>query len=140
GLYRVPIGKAKRVREGEDVSVFAWGSMLRTALKVAESLERERGFACDVIDLRTLYPLDRDAIVESVQKTGRAVVVHEAHKTAGLGAEIVSLINEEALLYLRAPVKRIAGFDVPVPFFALEDEYMPTEARIRAGIEETITF
>ncbi|MDI9258681.1 alpha-ketoacid dehydrogenase subunit beta [Alicyclobacillus sendaiensis] len=140
GLYRVPIGKAKRVREGEDVSVFAWGSMLRTALKVADALERERGFTCDVIDLRTLYPLDRDAIVESVQKTGRAVVVHEAHKTAGLGAEIVSLINEEALLYLRAPIKRIAGFDVPVPFFALEDEYMPTEARIRAGIEETIMF
>lgn len=140
GLYRVPLGQAKVVREGEDLSIFAWGSMLRTALRAAEQIEQERGWRCEVIDLRTLYPLDRETIITSVQKTGRALVVHEAHKTAGLGAEIISLINDEALLYLRAPVKRIAGFDVPVPMFSVEDDYLPTEARIRQGIEETILF
>jgi 2-oxoisovalerate dehydrogenase E1 component beta subunit len=140
GLYRVPLGKARVVREGEDLSIFAWGSMLRTALRAAEQIEQERGWRCEVVDLRTLYPLDRDTIIESVQKTGRALVVHEAHRTAGLGAEIISLINDEALLYLRAPVKRITGFDVPVPLFSVEDEYLPTEARIRQGIEETILF
>ncbi|GMA49391.1 hypothetical protein GCM10025857_07480 [Alicyclobacillus contaminans] len=114
--------------------------MLRVALKAAEQMEQEKGWRCEVIDLRTLYPLDRDAIVSSVQKTGRAMVVHEAHRTAGLGAEIISLINDEALLYLRAPVKRITGFDVPVPLFSVEDEYLPTESRIKQGIAETILF
>ncbi|MCL6600026.1 MAG: alpha-ketoacid dehydrogenase subunit beta [Alicyclobacillus macrosporangiidus] len=140
GLYRVPIGQARVVREGEDLSIFAWGAMVPTALRAAEQVQQERGWRCEVVDLRTLYPLDRDTILASVQKTGRALVVHEAHRTAGLGAEIISLINDEALLYLRAPVKRITGFDVPVPTFSVEDEYLPNEARIQHGIEETILF
>lgn len=139
-MYRVPIGKAKVVQEGSNVSIFAWGAMLRVAEDAAKQLERERGLSCEVIDLRTLYPLDRDTIVSSVKKTGRAVVVHEAHKTAGLGAEIISIINDEALIYLKAPVKRITGFDVPVPQFSIEDDYLPTAERVKDGIMETATF
>ena len=139
-MYRVPIGKAKVMREGSDISLFAWGAMLRVAEEAAKQLEREQGISCEVVDLRTIYPLDRDAIVKSVKKTGRAVVVHEAHKTAGMGAEIISLINDEALVYLKAPVKRITGFDVPVPQFSIEDDYLPTPARVKSGILETVAF
>ncbi len=139
-LYRVPIGKAKVVKEGADLSIFAWGAMLRVALDAAKQIERERGWTCEVVDLRSIYPLDREAIVESVKKTGRALVVHEAHKTAGMGAEIISIINEEALVYLKAPVKRVTGFDVPVPQFSIEDDFLPTGDRIKQGIAETIQF
>ncbi|EJL39686.1 pyruvate/2-oxoglutarate dehydrogenase complex, dehydrogenase component beta subunit [Brevibacillus sp. CF112] len=139
-MYRVPIGKAKVVREGTDISIFAWGAMLRVAEEAAKRIEREQGASCEVVDLRTIYPLDRDAIVQSIKKTGRAVVVHEAHKTAGMGAEIISIINDEALIYLKAPVKRITGFDVPVPQFSIEDDYLPTPVRVMSGIVETLTF
>ncbi|MDU5141133.1 MAG: alpha-ketoacid dehydrogenase subunit beta [Paenibacillus dendritiformis] len=139
-MYRIPLGKANIVREGEDVTMISWGSMMRVALEAARQLEREKGWSCEVIDLRSLYPLDRDAIAASVKKTGRAVIVHEAHKTAGVGAEIVSLINDEALMYLRAPIQRITGFDVPVPQFSLEDVYVPTVERVREGIAAAIQF
>jgi 2-oxoisovalerate dehydrogenase E1 component beta subunit len=139
-IYRVPLGKARIMQEGKDLSVFAWGAMLRVAQNAVKRIEQEKGWKCEVIDLRTLYPLDRDTIIESVKKTGRALVVHEAHKTAGLGAEIISMINDEALVYLKAPVKRITGYDVPVPSFSLEDEYLPTETRISQGIVETVLF
>ncbi|WP_018131968.1 alpha-ketoacid dehydrogenase subunit beta [Effusibacillus pohliae] len=139
-MYRVPIGKARVVQEGSDLSIFAWGAMLRVAMKAAADIEREKGWSCEVIDLRTLYPLDRDCIIGSVKKTGRALIVHEAHKTAGMAAEIIALINDEALLYLKAPIRRITGFDVPVPQFSLEDDYLPTEARVKLGITETILF
>lgn len=139
-MYRVPIGKAKVVREGTDLSIFAWGAMLRVADEAAKQIEREQGISCELVDLRTIYPLDRDAIVRSVKKTGRAIVVHEAHKTAGMGAEIISIINDEALIYLKAPVKRITGFDVPVPQFSIEDDYLPTPGRVMSGIMETFTY
>lgn len=139
-MYRVPIGQAKVVREGTDVSIFAWGAMLRVADEAARQIEREQGISCEMVDLRTIYPLDRDAIVQSVKKTGRAIVVHEAHKTAGMGAEIISIINDEALIYLKAPVKRITGFDVPVPQFSIEDDYLPTPGRVMSGIMETFTY
>ncbi|WP_400164592.1 alpha-ketoacid dehydrogenase subunit beta [Brevibacillus sp. TJ4] len=139
-MYRVPIGQAKVVREGMDVSIFAWGAMLRVADEAARQIEREQGVSCEVVDLRTIYPLDRDVIVQSVKKTGRAIVVHEAHKTAGMGAEIISIINDEALIYLKAPVKRITGFDVPVPQFSIEDDYLPTPGRVMSGIMETFTY
>ncbi|MGG1661047.1 alpha-ketoacid dehydrogenase subunit beta [Brevibacillus sp. NRS-1366] len=139
-IYRVPIGEAKVIQEGSDLSIFAWGAMVRVAQETAKQMKRERGWSCEVVDLRTIYPLDREAIVKSVKKTGRALVVHEAHKTAGMGAEIVSIINEEALIYMKAPVKRIAGFDVPVPQFSIEDDYLPTSDRIKQGIVETIQF
>ncbi len=139
-IYRIEIGKAKVVKEGSDLSIFSWGSMLREALNAANKIEQEKGWKCEVIDVRTLYPLDRDAIIESIKKTGRAVVVHEAHKTAGLGAEIISIINDEALIYLKAPVKRVTGFDIPVPQFSVEDYYQPTVERIKQGIVETALF
>lgn len=138
--YIVPIGKANLIQEGEDVTIIAWGTMVRIALEAAKKMKMERGWHADVIDLRTLYPLDRDTIVQSVKKTGRAVVVHEAHRTGGVGAEIVSLINDEALLYLRAPVGRITGFDVPVPQFSLEDYYQPTADRVIDGVQKVIAF
>lgn len=139
-MYRIPLGKANIVREGTDVSLISWGAMMRVALEAARQLEQEKGWSCEVIDLRSLYPLDRDAIAASVKKTGRALIVHEAQKTAGVGAEIVSLINDEALMYLRAPIQRITGFDVPVPQFSLEDLYVPTVERVRAGIATAIQF
>ncbi|MCD8508546.1 MAG: alpha-ketoacid dehydrogenase subunit beta [Bacillus sp. (in: Bacteria)] len=139
-LYRVPIGKAKVVKEGSDLTIFSWGAMVREALNGAKQLKEEKGWNCEVVDLRTLYPLDRDTIVQSIKKTGRAVIVHEAHKTAGLGGEIISLINEEALIYLKAPIKRVTGFDVPVPQFSVEDDYLPTVERVKQGIEETVLF
>jgi pyruvate dehydrogenase E1 component beta subunit len=139
-MYRVPIGQAKVVQEGSDLTIFAWGAMVRVALNTAKKIEQEKGWKCEIIDLRTLYPLDRDTIVQSIKKTGRAVVVHEAHKTAGLGAEIISLINDEALFYLKAPIKRVTGFDIPVPQFSVEDDYLPTIERVKQGIMETVLF
>ena len=137
--YTVPLGEAAVRREGSDVSVFTWGAMTRATLDAAENLEEE-GIDCEVVDLRTLSPLDDETIVESFEKTGRAAVVHEAPKTGGLAGEITATIQEEALLYQEAPVKRITGFDTPFPLYALEDYYLPEAARIEDGIRETVEF
>ncbi len=139
GHYTVPIGRANIVRTGKDLSLFAWGTMLRVSLEAAE-LAKQRGWEVEVVDLRTLSPLDRETILASVQKTGRALVVHEAPKTAGLGAEIVSLINEGALLSLEAPVLRVGSYDVPQPLFSLEDICAPDARRILHGIERVMTY
>jgi len=139
GKYTVEIGKANRLLEGEDISIIAWGAMVPVAMKAAEKA-KDNGISCDVIDLRTLYPLDHTMIAESVQKTGRAIIVHEAHATSGLGAEIISVIQETSFLYLRAPIERVAGFDVPVPFYALENHFLPNEGRITKAIEKVMHF
>lgn len=139
GRYTVEIGKGKRVKEGTDITLIAWGAMMPVVEKAAEQAEKS-GISCDVIDLRTLYPLDRDLIAESVQQTGRAVIVHEAHFTGGLGNDIVSMINDTSFLYLRAPIERVTGFDVPVPFFALEEHFLPTPARVVQAIEKAVHF
>jgi pyruvate dehydrogenase E1 component beta subunit len=136
--YEVPIGEAAVRREGSDISVFTWGAMTRPTLEAAENLADE--IDVEVVDLRTLSPLDEDTIIESFKKTGRAAVVHEAPKTSGLGAEIAATIQEEALLYQEAPVKRITGFDTPFPLYALEDYYLPEPARIEDGIREAMEF
>ncbi|MEM4782621.1 MAG: alpha-ketoacid dehydrogenase subunit beta [Halalkalicoccus sp.] len=136
--YEVSLGEAAVRREGSDVSVFTWGAMTRPTLSAAENLEGE--ISVEVVDLRTLSPLDEEAILDSFRKTGRAAVVHEAPKTAGLGAEIAATIQEEALLYQEAPVKRITGFDVPFPLYALEDYYLPEPTRIEEGIREAVEF
>ncbi|MFC7176463.1 alpha-ketoacid dehydrogenase subunit beta [Halosegnis marinus] len=136
--YTVELGEAAVRREGTDVSVFTWGAMTRPTLEAAENLDGE--VDVEVVDLRTLSPMDWDTITESFEKTGRAVVVHEAPKTGGLGAEIAATIQEEALLYQEAPVKRVTGFDTPFPLYALEDYYMPEAARIEDGIRETVEF
>ena len=135
----IPLGEAALRREGADVSVFCWGAMTRPTLEAAENLAVE-GVDAEVVDLRTLSPLDRAAIVDSFEKTGRAVVVHEAPKTGGLGGEIAATIGEEALLYQEAPVVRVTGYDVPYPQYALEDYYLPSVTRVEEGIREAIEY
>ena len=137
--YTVPIGEAATRREGSDVSVFTYGAMTRPTMDAVEELADD-GIDAEVIDLRTVSPLDREAIVESFKKTGRAVVVNEAPKTGSLAGEITAIIQEEALLYQEAPIKRVSGFDVPYPLYALEDYYLPNAARITKAITETVEF
>jgi pyruvate dehydrogenase E1 component beta subunit len=138
GDYTVELGKAQIVRPGDGVTVIAWGAMLHEAVAAAEAAS-QKGISCEVIDLRTLWPLDIDTVVQSVKKTGRAVIVHEAARTCGLGAEISSLIQERCFVHLEAPVKRVTGWDTPFPY-TLENEYLPREPRITLGIEETAAF
>jgi 2-oxoisovalerate dehydrogenase E1 component beta subunit len=140
GKYIVELGKGKFVTQGEDLTVLAWGNMVKPAQDAAKLLEQEQGCSVELIDLRSLYPLDKDLIIESVQKTGRVLIVHEAHRTGGVGAELISLINDEALLYLRAPIERVTGFDVHVPLFQLEDDYLPSVKRIITGMKEVLNF
>ena len=137
--YEIPLGTAAVRREGEDVSVFTWGAMTQPSLIAAEELAAE-GIDVEVVDLRSLSPLDTGTIADSFKKTGRAAVVHEAPKTAGLGAEIAATIQEEALVYQEAPVKRITGYDAPMPLHAVENYYLPQAVRIRDGIRETVEF
>ncbi|WP_409305974.1 alpha-ketoacid dehydrogenase subunit beta [Peribacillus sp. SCS-155] len=137
--YIIEIGKAKVSREGTDISLFAWGAMLPLSMKAADEISTA-GISCEVIDLRTLYPLDKDAISESVQKTGRAVIVQEAHATGGVGNDVLSIINDTSFLYLKAPIERVTGFDVPVPMYALEDHYLPSVNRIKKAIEKVLHF
>ncbi len=137
GKYTVPIGKGNLLKEGEDVTLISWGAMIPQAVKAAEEIEKEQGIHCDVIDLRTLYPLDRDLIQASVEKTGRAVILHEAHQTGGVSGDIISLINntETAFLSLKGPVQTVTGFDVPVPMFSLEDHYLPKVKAVKDKIQ-----
>lgn len=137
--YRIEIGKAKTIVEGDDVTLLAWGAMVPVAEHAAKVAAKE-GVSCDVIDLRTLFPLDRDCIAESVQKTGRVVIVHEAHATGGFGNDLISLINDTSFLYMKAPIERVTGFDVPPPLFALEDHYLPTPERVERAIARVMTF
>jgi pyruvate dehydrogenase E1 component beta subunit len=138
GDYMVDLSKAAVVREGKHVTVIAWGAMLYEAIAAAEQAAQQ-GIECEILDLRTLWPVDIDTIVESVKKTGRVVVVHEAPKTCGFGAELISLINEKAFLHLEAPPKRVTGFDTPFPY-TLEMEYLPLAHRIFPAIVETASF
>jgi pyruvate dehydrogenase E1 component beta subunit len=137
--YTVPLGEAAVRREGSDVSVYTWGAMTRPTLEAAENLAEE-GIDCEVVDLRTLSPMDEETITESFQKTGRAVVVHEAPKTGGLAGEVIATLQEDVLLYQEAPIGRVTGFDVPFPLYALEDYYLPEAARIEDEIRETVDF
>lgn len=138
GDYTVPIGKAKITKEGKDISVFAYGAMIPVAMDAAEKA-KERNISVEVVDLRTLVPLDTETILNSVKKTGRAVVVYEAPKTGGFGAEISALIAEKAIEYLEGPVLRVAGFDTPFPY-ALEHVYLPDSRRVLEAIEKVVRF
>lgn len=137
--YSIELGKGTTIQTGEDVTVFAWGAMVPIAEQAANEM-KEQGISCDVVDLRTLYPLDKDMIAESVQKTGRVVIVHEAHATGGVGSEITSVINDTSFLYLKAPIERVTGFDVPVPLFAIENDYLPTTERVKEAIKKVVEF
>lgn len=137
--YEIEIGKGKYLREGEDVTVIAWGAMVTVAIKAAEQVEK-KGITCDIIDLRTLYPIDKDIIAESVQKTGRCVIVHEAPATGGLGNDIISILNDTSFLYLKSPIERVTGADVHVPFWALEEHNIPTPKRVMEAIDKVTNF
>ena len=138
GDFTVPISKTRMVREGADVTVISYGAMLYEALD-AVGKAAAQGIDCEVVDLRTLWPLDVDTIIASVKKTGRVVVVHEAPKACGLGGEIVALINEKAFLHLEAPPRRVTGFDTPFPY-TLEMDYLPLSHRILPALVETARY
>jgi pyruvate dehydrogenase E1 component beta subunit len=138
GEYLVPLSSAKIVREGGQVTLVAWGAMLLEALAAAEEAAAQ-GVEAEVIDLRTLWPVDSDLVVESVKKTGRLVIVHEAAKACGLGAEMVAQICEKAFLHLEAPPRRVTGWDTPFPY-TLENEYLPLAHRITPALLETARF
>jgi len=139
GDYTIPLGKARMVQEGSDVTVVAWGAMVREVLSAAEQLKADK-IDMEIIDLRTISPIDIETIANSVRKTRRAVIVHEAPKTCGLGAEIIALINEKALLSLEAPVERVTGFDIPVPLPKSEHYYLPNPKRIMIAVKKVVNF
>ena len=136
--YTIPFGKARVARAGRDVSIFTYGSLVPTVLEAASIADKE-GISAEVIDLRTLAPLDTVSILESAKKTGRAVVVYEAPKIMGFGAEISALLAEQALDYLKAPVARVGGFDIPFPYVH-EDLYAPTPQRVLGAIQKTVSY
>ena len=136
GEYVVPLGKARIAREGSDLTLIAYGGMVQVALDAAEELDA----SAEVIDVRTLKPLDEETLLASVAKTGRAVIVQEAPRIAGFGAEIAALLAEKAILDLRGPVLRVTGYDVPFPFWSIEDEYLPTPARVVEAVEKVMAF
>jgi 2-oxoisovalerate dehydrogenase E1 component beta subunit len=138
GDYTVPLGKAKVVRPGRQVTVVSWGAMIYECLEAANQAAAQ-GVDVEVVDLRTLWPLDIDTVVASVKKTGRVVVVHEAPKSCGLGGELVALVNEKAFLHLEAPPIRVTGFDTPFPY-TLENEYLPLAHRILPALLETARY
>lgn len=139
GEYTIPIGQARLMREGGDVTVVCWGAMVREVLRAAEMAEKE-GIMAEVVDLRTISPMDEEAFLASVRKTHRALIVHEAPRTCGLGAEIAARINEKAIFYLEAPVERVTGFDTVFPLAKLEDHYLPSPERILAGMRKVVAF
>lgn len=137
--YTLPIGKARIVTEGEDVTVICYGGMVEVAQKAAEAA-RSAGIGVEIIDLRTLVPLDLDTILASVEKTGRVVIVTEAPRTAGFHSEIAANIAEEAIDFLRAPIVRVTGFDAPYPpFTAIEDVYRPNPLRVAKAIRKVMS-
>ncbi len=138
-VYEIPLGKAKVLQEGNDITIVAWGAMVPDVQKAVKLVE-EKGISAEVIDLRTIAPMDRDSFVESVKKTGRILVVHEAPKTLGVGAEIISIVNEKAFLYLEAPPTRLTGFDTTFPLPRGEEHYIPSIERIAAKIEEVVRY
>jgi pyruvate dehydrogenase E1 component beta subunit len=137
GEYIVSIGEGKKLTEGDELTLIAWGAMVRVC---QEAMEKIKDVSVELIDLRTLSPLDDKLIINSVKKTGRAVIVHEEPRTLGPGSEIIARINEKAFLSLEAPVKRVTGYDVPVPLPKLEDYYLPDAERVMNAIKETASF
>jgi pyruvate dehydrogenase E1 component subunit beta len=136
----MPIGRAQVAQEGRGLTLVAYGAMLRVALEAAETLQAEDGVTPEVIDLLTISPLDRETLAASVGKTGRAVIVHEAPKSFGPGAEIATSIMEGAFLSLEAPIRRVAAYDVPFVGFAREKATVPEVARVLAAARETLAF
>ena len=136
GEHVVPLGKARIARPGDEVTLIAYGAMVAVCEQAAEVT----GISCEVVDIRSLRPLDEEAILASVEKTGRVAIVHEAPRTAGFGAELAALIAEKALLHLQAPVVRVTGYDVPYPYWQLEDLYVPSAERVAEAVRRLLEF
>lgn len=135
--YFIPIGKAAILQEGSDVTLIAYGAMVRECQKAAIAAQKQ-GISCAIIDVRTIAPLDRETLVQSVKKTGRAVIAHEASRTYGVGAEISSLLHENLFSSLKAPVERVTGFDIIMPLLRSEHFYLVNESRILSGIKKVM--
>jgi pyruvate dehydrogenase E1 component beta subunit len=136
----MPIGRAQIDREGRDLTLIAWGAMVRVAREAADQLQTEDGASVEVVDLLTIAPLDAETLVRSAQKTGRIVIVHEAPRSFGPGAEVLASIMEGAFLSLEAPIRRVTAYDVPFPGFAREKANVPDAARVVAAARETLTY
>ena len=132
--YTIPLGKAAIYQEGNDITVVSWGTMLHRAAEASED------FDCEIIDLQTLRPFDEETVVNSVKKTGRLVIVHEAPRVLGFGAEVAALVAEEAFEYLKAPVVRVTAPDAVIPMARLEDHYMPSQERIKKAFEKVMQY
>jgi pyruvate dehydrogenase E1 component beta subunit len=135
-----PIGQSEVVRQGKDLTFITYGAMLKPTLDAAETLKEEDGVEAEVIDLLTISPLDDEKFTESVQKTGRAVIVHEAHRSFGPGAEMVARLVEKSFLFLEAPICRVTGYDVVIPLYQREKDFIPDVKRILKGARETLDF
>jgi len=138
GRYTVPLSRARTARSGEHCTVLAYGAMVPVAVEAATAAEA-KSWSVEVVDLRTLVPLDQAAVIESVRRTGRVVIVHEAPRTCGFGAELAALIAEQALTSLQAPVLRVTGYDTPFPY-TLEHTYLPDPARVLRAIEHVMSY
>ncbi|MCR3955576.1 MAG: alpha-ketoacid dehydrogenase subunit beta [Gudongella sp.] len=137
--YEIPLGKAKILQEGEDITIVTWGAMVPDVQKAVKMVQ-DKGISTEVIDLRTISPMDRESFIQSVKKTGRILVVHEAPKTLGVGAEIISIVNEKAFLHLEAPPTRLTGFDTTFPLPRGEKHYIPSPERIAKTIEDIVKY
>src|SRR5437868_262310 len=136
GEHVVPLGKARIAREGADVTLVAYGAMVPLCLRAAEEVDA----SVEVLDIRSLRPLDEDALLASAGKTGRVVIVQEAPRTVGFAAELAAILAEKAILDLRGPVLRVTGFDVPYPYWKIEDAYMPSIERVSAAVRRLLEF
>ena len=134
--YTIPLGKARVVCEGTDLTVVSWGASVIQCMQAIEACGR----SIELIDLRTIYPMDMETVEQSVSKTGRCVIVHEAPRTCGVGSEVATQIMEKCFLHLEAPVQRVTGFDTIMPYYKLELEYLPDAARIQRGIEDCLAY
>lgn len=138
--YTVPLGQANIVKEGTDATIITYGNMVRVSQKAVEQLEKQRDVSIEIIDLRTLIPLDMDAVAKSVEKTGRVVVVTEHVRTGGAASEIITRINERSILHVKAPIERVTGLDTPYPISTLEDEWLPSPERIQQALTRVLDF
>ena len=134
--YTIALGSANVLQEGTDLTVISWGAMMKYTREALAKTD----YSAEVIDIRTISPLDSETVINSVKKTGRCLIVHEAPRTCGFGAEIIAQINEKAFLHMEAPVVRVTGFDVPFPMYKLENYYLPDENRILKGVEKVMKF
>jgi pyruvate dehydrogenase E1 component beta subunit len=140
GEFTIPLGKARVAQPGKDLTIVTWGAMVNVSLEAVKKLKEQDGTEAEVIDLRTLKPLDEEAVLGSVKKTGRLVVVEEAHKMLGFADYISATVNEKAILSLKGPIVRVAGYDIKFPLYKLEDKYLPDPERVVLAAREVMSY